>query len=89
MFFRYVDDIFGTIHREVVQALISHLYSMEAAIRFMVEKEGKFPFLDMLIEEQGPLCCLACSERRPTQVVIYISIACSLLFKKGQWFLDF
>lgn len=51
-----MNDIFCIIHLKAVQAFISHLNSMEAAIQFTVEMEveGKLPFFYMLIERKGP-----------------------------------
>ncbi|XP_026738703.1 uncharacterized protein LOC113501699 [Trichoplusia ni] len=71
---RYVDDIFAVVARDSLKDLTSHLNRVHAKIEVTIEeeKEGKLPFLDVLVIREPNGRVTHTVYRKPTHTDRYL-----------------
>lgn len=85
VFLRYVDDCFSILQRKNLDPFTAHLNNIQAAIKFTVEveSEGQLPFLDTLVQREGPNLLFKVF-RKHTHTGRYLNYnRCTLLRKRG------
>ena len=68
VWFRYVDDVFSIMRKDVIQKFLHHLNQQHPSIQFTVEieKDGKLPFLELTVCRKTDGYLMTDAYRKPT-----------------------